>query len=303
MPFTCLGWRSEAGFQRTPVYDDVAGEFDDRREFVPPENRVTPRKDLHATSVERAFAILEFLDGSRRGWNISELSRKLRLPKSSTHVIVRTLERLGYMTLDPRTREYSLGLKVSGLGRGLMKSLSLPERALRPMQWLVEVSRCTAQLAVLADDQAMYIQKVEGPGLIQFDSYIGKRTNVHCTGVGKVLLAFASEQKQEHILNRKSFAHYTNKTITSPNMLRKELIRVRQRGYAIDDEEEELEVRCLAAPVFSQSGEFMAALAIAGTIGQIRDENIDELVRYVIQAANRIFRCPEEPAVAGTAGA
>jgi DNA-binding IclR family transcriptional regulator len=271
------------------MYDDVAA--------------MTPRKDLHATSVERAFAILEFLDGSRRGWNISELSRKLRIPKSTTHVIVLTLERLGYLTLDTRTREYSLGLKVSGLGRGLMKSLSLPDRALRPMQWLVEVTRCTSQLAVLADDQAMYIQKVEGPGLIQFDSYVGKRTNLHCTGVGKVLLAFASEQKQEHILNRKSFAHYTNRTITSPNLLRKELMKVRQRGYAVDDEEEELEVRCVAAPVFNQSGEFMAGLAIAGTVGQIREENIEELARYVIQASNRIFRCPEEPAGTGAARA
>src|SRR6202035_763349 len=136
-----------------------------------------------------------------------------------------------------------------------MKSLSLPERALRPMQWLVEITRCTAQLAVLADDQAMYIQKVEGPGLIQFDSYIGKRTNLHCTGVRKVLLAYAVEQ--EHLLNRKSFARYTQRTITSPAALRKELIRVRQRGYAVDDEEEELEVRCIAAPVFNQSGECM----------------------------------------------
>ena len=283
------------------MYHDVAAQR--RSDDMQPENTVTPRKDLHATSVERAFAILEFLDGSRRGWNISELSRKLRIPKSTTHVIVLTLERLGYLTLDTRTREYSLGLKVSGLGRGLMKSLSLPDRALRPMQWLVEVTRCTAQLAVLADDQAMYIQKVEGPGLIQFDSYVGKRTNLHCTGVGKVLLAYASEQKQERILNRKSFAHYTNKTITSPNLLRKELIKVRQRGYAIDDEEEELEARCVAVPVYNQLGEFMAGLAIAGTLGQIRDENIDELVRYVTKAANRIFRYPEEPAGTGTAGA
>lgn len=267
------------------------------------ELNVTSKRDLHTTSVERAFAILEYLDGSRRGWNISELSRKLQIPKSSTHVIVLTLERLGYLTLDPWTRNYSLGLKVSGLGRGLMKSLSLPESALRPMQWLVEMTRCTAQLAVMADDQAMYIQKVEGPGVIQFDSYIGKRTNLHCTGVGKVLLAYASEQKQEHILNKQSFARYTNNTITSPSLLRKHLIKVRQRGYAIDDEEEELEVRCVAAPVFNQLGEFMAALTIAGTIGQIREENIDDLAHYVIQAANRIFHCPEEPATTNTASA
>jgi DNA-binding IclR family transcriptional regulator len=255
---------------------------------------LTPPKQLHASSIERAFAILEFLDGSRRGWNISELSRKLRIPKSTTHVIVLSLQRLGYLALDPRTREYSLGLKVYGLGRGLMKSFSLPERALGPMQWLAQTTRCTAQLAVLADDQAMYIQKVEGPGLIQFDSYIGKRTNLHCTAVGKVLLAYAPEQKQGHLLNRKSFAHYTAKTITSPGLLRKELAKVRQRGYAIDDEEEELEVRCVAAPVYNQSGEFMAALTIAGTIGQIREENIDDLARCVMRAARSIFRCPEE---------
>lgn len=264
---------------------------------------MTPKRDLHSTSVERAFAILECLDGSHRGRNISELSRKLQIPKSTTHVIVLTLERLGYLTLDPWTRNYSLGLKVSGLGRGLMKSLSLPDTALHPMQWLVEVTRCTAQLAVMADDQAMYIQKVEGPGLIQFDSYVGKRTNLHCTGVGKILLAYAPEPKREHILNKKSFARYTNKTITSPSLLRKHLIKVRQRGYAIDDEEEELEVRCVAAPVFNQFGDFMAALTIAGTVGQIRDENIDDLAQYVIQAANRIFHHPEEAAVTNTASA
>ena len=73
-------------------------------------------------------------------------------------------------------------------------------------------------------------------------------------------------------------------------------MKVRQRGYAIDDEEEELEVRCVAAPVFNQLSEFMAGLAIAGTVGQIRDENIDEMARFVTQAANRIFRCPDEPA-------
>jgi IclR family KDG regulon transcriptional repressor len=247
---------------------------------------VTPEKD-HATSIERAFAILEYLDGSRRGRNISELSRRLGIPKSTTHVIVVLLRRLGYLTLDERKREYSLGLKVYGLGRGLMKSFSLPEKALRPMKWLVEVTRCTSQLAILAEDQAMYIQKVEGPGLIQFDSYVGKRTNLHCTGVGKVLLAYAPDP--EHLLNRKSFARYTNKTITSPGALRRELVKVRQRGYALDDEEEELEVRCIAAPVFNQSGDFMAALAIAGTVGQIRNDMIEEFAGYVIHATKKVF--------------
>jgi DNA-binding IclR family transcriptional regulator len=257
---------------------------------------VSPEKD-HTTSLERAFAILEYLDGSRRGQNISELSRKLGIPKSTTHVIVVALRRLGYLTLDERKREYSLGLKVHGLGRGIMKSFSLPEQALAPMKWLSEVTRCTSQLAILADDQAMYIQKVEGPALIQFDSYIGKRTNLHCTGVGKILLAYAAEP--EHLLNRKSFARYTKRTITSPAALRKELVRVRQRGYALDDQEEELEVRCIAAPVFSRPGECMAALAIAGTIDELRDDRIEELAGYLIRATGMVFnpeKVPNTPA-------
>lgn len=240
----------------------------------------------HATSLERAFAILEYLDGSRRGLNISELSRKLAIPKSTTHVIVVALRRLGYLTLDERKREYSLGLKVHGLGKGLMKSFNLPERAHGPMQWLTEVTRCTSQLAILADDQAMYIQKVEGPGLVQFDSYVGKRTNLHCTGVGKVLMAYASDP--ERLLNRKSFARYTKRTITSPSALRRELAKVHQRGFAIDDEEEELEVRCLAAPVFNSSGACIAALAIAGTIREISDDKIEEFAGYLIRATRNV---------------
>src|SRR5437868_4938193 len=89
--------QSGADGLRAGVYDDVA-MYGAEAKCAAAEARVTPRKDLHATSVERAFAILEFLDGSRRGWNISELSRKLRIPKSTTHVIVLTLARLGYLT-------------------------------------------------------------------------------------------------------------------------------------------------------------------------------------------------------------
>jgi IclR family KDG regulon transcriptional repressor len=250
-----------------------------RQELPAPEK-------VHATSLERAFAILEYLDGSRRGQNISELSRRLGIPKSTAHVIVGTLRRLGYLTYNEQKHGYSLGLKVYGLGRGLIKSFGLPERALSPMRALAEATQCTCQLAILVDEQAMYIQKVEGPGVTEFDSYIGKRTNLHCTGVGKVLLAYAADQ--ECLLNRKSFARYTKKTITSPASLRRELSKVRQKGFALDDEEEELEVRCLAAPVFSQSGECLAALAIAGTTGEVRDDKLDEFAGCLLQTTRTI---------------
>jgi IclR family KDG regulon transcriptional repressor len=252
-----------------------------------PQDLTAPEK-VHSTSLERAFAILEYLDGSRRGQNISELSRRLGIPKSTAHVIVATLRRLGYLTYSEQKHGYSLGLKVYGLGRGLIKNLGLPERALNPMKSLAEATRCTCQLAILVDEQAMYIQKVESPGGTEFDSYIGKRTNLHCTGVGKVLLAYATDP--ECLLNRRSFARYTKKTITSPAALRKELTRVRLKGFALDDEEEELDVRCLAAPVFGQSGECLAALAIAGTTCELPDHKLDEFAACLLRATRTILQ-------------
>jgi DNA-binding IclR family transcriptional regulator len=242
----------------------------------------------YATSIERAFAILEVLDGTRRGWNISEMSRKLRIPKSSAHVIVLTLERLGYIKRDPSSRRYQLGLKICGLGRGLMKNLALPEIALPHLRWLVEQTRLTAHLAILERNQAVFIQKVDGPGVIKFDTYVGKRADLHCTAVGKVLLAYASEKFAQEILSVDSFPGYTNATITSPADIRRELCLVKKKGYSVDDEEEELGVRCLSAPILNSSGESTAAISVTGTISQIHRDGLDSLADIVKQAAARV---------------
>jgi DNA-binding IclR family transcriptional regulator len=242
----------------------------------------------YATSIERAFAILEVLDGTGRGWNISEMSRKLRIPKSSAHVIVLTLERLGYIKRDPGSRRYQLGLKICGLGRGLMKNLALPEIALPHMRWLVDQTRLTAHLAILERNQAVYIQKVDGPGVIKFDTYVGKRADLHCTAVGKVLLAYAGEEFAQEILSVDSFPRYTNVTITSAASLGKELSIVRKKGYSVDDEEEELGVRCLGTPVLNSSGKSVAALSVTGTISQIRQDGLDSLADIVKEAAARV---------------
>lgn len=240
------------------------------------------------TSIIRAFAILEMLDGSRRGWNISEMSRKLKIPKSTAHVIVLTLEQLGYIKRDPGSRRYQLGIKIYGLGRGLMKNLALPEIALPHLRWLVEQTRLTAHLAILEKDQAVFIQKVDGFGMIKFDTYVGKRADLNCTGVGKALLAFAREEIVRKVLSGNSFPRYTHLTITSSGGLKKELSKVRQKGYSVDDEEEELGIRCVGAPVLNQSGESVAAVSVTGTTSQIHHDNLEELGVVVIQAATKV---------------
>ena len=242
-----------------------------------------------ATAVERAMAMLEYLDGSRRGLNISEISRKLGIPKSSAHVIVVTLERLGYVQKRADSLHYTLGLKAYGLGQGMLRGLSIAELAMPHMRALADQWRRPVHLAVPDGDQGVYIQKAEAPGSIQFDTYVGRRMDLHCTGVGKVLLAWGPAEILERLVAKPTYIRYTKNTITNAKALAKEVAAVRKQGWAIDDEEEELGVRCVAVPVFSAPGRFVAGLSMTGTTGQIPLEEVELVVRRLRQAAEAMF--------------
>jgi DNA-binding IclR family transcriptional regulator len=249
------------------------------------------------TSVERALLILEALDSSRRGLNISELSRRLHIPKSSTHVMVHILERMGYVQKRPGALHYSLGLKAYALGHGMTKNLSVSEVALPHMRVLVDQLRLSAHLAVPDGDQGVYIQKVEAPGLIKIDTYVGRRMDLHCTAVGKVILAFGPADLLERLLAKQVYIRYTRNTITSPKQLQREIARVRKLGYAVDDEEEELAVRCVAVPVH-HAGRFIAGLSVPGTTTQIPLGEVEGIARRLRQAAAGFF--PAEPVPAAS---
>ena len=130
--------------------------------------------------------------------------------------------------------------------------------------------------------------------MVKFDTYVGKRADVHCTGLGKALLAFSNEQIIRDCLSVGSFTKYTEATITSAANFRKELIRVKQKGYSIDDEEEEVGVRCLATPVFNPLGELVTALSITGTTAQISPDSFERLANTVKEASGRISRALKE---------
>ena len=235
---------------------------------------------------------METLDTSRRGLNISELSRKLGIPKSSTHVIVLTLEEFNYVHKAPSSRCYSLSLKAYGLGQAMMKSFSMAETALPVMRKLVKSTDLTAHLAVLDKLQAVCVQKAEPATLIQFDTKIGRRMDLHCTGVGKVILAHCGDEMRYDFLSKKAFMRHTNKTITSSRALRAEVLKIRRQGYAVDDQEEELEVRCVAVPVLNQRHEFAGALSVSGTTRQIPLSRIRSLVQVLRQSSSKIHGVP-----------
>src|SRR4029453_1696182 len=246
------------------------------------------RKTPTVPSIERALTIVERLAHSKREMGVSEISQKLKIPKSTTHTIVLTLEKMGYLRKNVASGKYNLGLKLFGLGSIVLARLQFREQALRPLKQLMEKTRLTTHLAILEQDEAVYIEKVEAPGMVKIDTWVGRRMDLHCTGVGKALLAFLDEKSLPELLRPRGLPRHNAKTITSFAKLKQDLEEVRARGYSIDDEEDELGVRCIGAPVFNHRRELVGAISIAGAKSQINEENINALGAMLRETAGDI---------------
>jgi IclR family transcriptional regulator, KDG regulon repressor len=238
-------------------------------------------------SVQKAFQILELLNASSRGWNISEMSRKLKIPKSTTHVLVSTLDQMGYIKRCQYSRRFQLSTKMFGLGQKSLVATPLPDLSLAHIRQLVQEVSLTAHVGILEKNQIVFIQKADGPGLIKFDTYIGKCSDLHCTALGKCLSAFLPEESIDALLKGYVFNRFTRKTISSRSGFLLELNNVRRNGFALDDEEEELGVRCIAVPIFT-GRDVIAAVSVTGTLSQIRSEDIEKIAKAAKRTAARI---------------
>jgi len=248
---------------------------------------VAKQKEYSVPSIERALSVLECLARAKRGFSLSEIGRRLRIPKSSAHLIS-TLERRGFLQRNTKTNRYCFGLQLVSLSRSALENLDLREEAKPFLCSLMQESGFTVHMAVLERDEAVIIEKVEAPGLVRLASWVGRRLDVNCSGVGKALLAFLPDDELDCLLRTKDFARHNSRTIISTTILRRELILVRQAGYALDNEEDEPGVRCIGAPVFDEKGKAVAAISIAGVASQIGIDRVPVLARLVTRAAGRI---------------
>lgn len=241
-----------------------------------------------SASVERALAILEAVAHRAGGLNNAEISRKLGIPKSSASYILRTLERHGYLRREHESGKYRVGLKVLSLSRDILTGLDIRGVALPAMRELVRRCNLTCHLAILDGAEAVYIEKVESEDFIQMHTWIGRRIEVHTTGIGKALVAYMPEKAIEAIVQHHGLKKITPRTITSSARFLKELEKVRKLGYALDDEENSLGVRCVAAPIFNEEAVVEAAVSISGTVQQIDANSIARFAEMVKDAARRI---------------
>ncbi|MBI2822797.1 MAG: IclR family transcriptional regulator [Acidobacteria bacterium] len=240
-----------------------------------------------STAVERALAILEAI-AQRDGLTNSQISRKLGIPKSSASYILRTLERRGYVRRERSSGRYRIGLHVLSLSRGILRGLDIREVALPVLRHLVERSHLSAHLAMLDHGEMVYIEKVDAPGFIKMDTWVGRRMAVHSTAVGKALIAYSPEGEVEELIQEQRLKRRTPKTLTVQQRFVQELERVRSHGYAVDDEENSIGVRCVAAPLFDDQGRVLASVGVTGTTSQLHKADLPQVAELVKDAARKI---------------
>lgn len=213
-------------------------------------------------SLERAILILEAVATRAEGMSLKELSEVVNLHPSTVYRLATTFAEHGYVEKNTNNGRYCLGLKVMELGSFLMGSMELRTEAQPIMKRIVEETRETVHLAILDDGQVVYIDKRDPVDMMKMYSQIGKRSPVHCTGVGKVLLAFEKDEMIKSIINKWGLKRYTATTITKQDNLWEEIWAIRSRNYAIDDGEHELFCRCVAVPIRDYRGKVVAALSV-----------------------------------------
>src|SRR6185295_4865360 len=240
------------------------------------------------TSVERALSILELLASRNHGLSTSEISRVAKVPKSSTSYLLRTLVSRGYVRRDPETGQHTLGIRVLSLGGQAMQGMALREVAIPHLRNIVDRTRLGAHLAILDHGDAVYIEKVESPGFIKMDIWVGRRVAPQLTAIGKALICHLEPQVVQEITARHRVTPASSKTIQKLPRLLEELALTRRRGYAVDDEEHAVGVRCVAAPVFAASGDVVAALGISGTVSQLNDDHLASVGNIIRAAALKL---------------
>ncbi len=239
-------------------------------------------------SVERAFEILERIGMAKNGIGVTELASELDMYKSTIHRVLTSLSSLGYVVKDGESGRYKLGYKLLEVSSRLLNNHDIRQVALPFLRELAEWTNEVVHLVVRDKGQVVYIEKVEGAETIRMHSQIGSRVPVHCTSVGKAILAHLPEEEVRGIIERYGLAKHTEHTIGDEAALFEHLQQVRQCGYALDLEENEIGITCVAAPVYNYKGEAIAAISVSGPTMRMPTERLESLSAQVREVGMRI---------------
>jgi DNA-binding IclR family transcriptional regulator len=234
-------------------------------------------------ALDRAFAVLDLLAGSNTPLGLAEIADALGLHKSTAHRFLMVLER-HRMVERALAGKFRLGLRLCDLGGRAIEQFDLRERAQLHLKTLVAEVEETAHLCVMEKTHMVYIDKQEPERSIRMISRVGASSPIHCTAVGKAILATMTRSRVEALLPELQLERFTRRTMTSREALLKELERTSRRGYAVDDEEREEGVRCAGVAILDSRGEAVAAVSVSGPSFRVTMQKIPQI-------ANRLMTC------------
>jgi DNA-binding IclR family transcriptional regulator len=235
----------------------------------------TGAKPYSVPAIHRTLDIVEALVHQKMV-TVSELHRQFKIPKSSAYAILQTLKARGYVDKDGEDR-YSLTLRLFTLGSELMENLDLHNATYSLLQELTKQAQLTGHIGVLDHNQVVYIEKIEVLTSVRLTTWLGRRICAHSSAMGKALLAFLPEEDVDAILGPGPLPRLTPKTITKPAQLKLELDRVRKIGYSVGDEQNELGIRSVGAPIFDRTGRPIAAVNLGASTLHMHTKDVPRL--------------------------
>jgi IclR family acetate operon transcriptional repressor len=238
-------------------------------------------------SLDRAMEVFEFLSETQ-GMTLSALSTETSQSPATAYRILVTLEGRGLVEFDPAQQLWHVGAQAFVIGARFLRRTSLVDRARPIMRKLMEETGETANLGIEQEGSVLFLSQVETHASIRAFFPPGTLSPMHASGIGKALLAEMDDSRLERILISHRPQAFTHHTITDFTALREDLTRIRDRGFSVDDEEKNLGMRCIAAPIFDVHGEAIAGISISGPISRVSHDDVNRLSAPVVEAAQTL---------------
>lgn len=249
-----------------------------------------PDKHEHSVqSVDRSLDVLEALASEQGGLGVTEIATKVDLHKSTVHRLLSTLLERGYVEKNDEGT-YHIGLKLIEVVSVYLNSLELQTEARPHIAQISTELGLTSHLGVLDGDQVVYIEKMDVYSVVKLYSQIGLRVHAYCSSLGKCLLSNFSREELDIIMKDCSFNKFTANTISSLDELHEELKKVRVQGWGMDNQEFDMNNRCIGAPIYDYRGEIIAAISASGPPSLLTEDRIPNVSEYVMKQAKEISK-------------
>jgi IclR family KDG regulon transcriptional repressor len=251
------------------------------------DDSIDSRQPESVAAVLKVFAILQALS-ERDETGISELSIRLAMPKATIYRFLQTMRSLGYVRQESDSERYGLTMKLFELGTKALQYPDLVELAKSHMQALADQTGETVHLGMLIDSEIIYVHKVDSRHMLGMYSRIGRRAPLHCTAIGKVLMAWEETARRDRILAGCDFKRYRANTITEHTAYAAELERTRAQGFGQDREEFDDHIRCVGVPIFDRLNQPVAGLSVSYPTFRFNEAREPEVVQMLTQASRTI---------------